>query len=116
MDTPHAPAGWSPPAVRWDEHVGSAGLDILDAAAPLLSLAASWRLWSSLGAEGAPRRAGVMGGWAQGRSRASGEGERGTSVWAGVRGVGPGPRGRVAPPGSGSGAGLSQKTPVAVDR
>lgn len=37
----------------------------------------------------------------QGRSRASRGGERGTSVWAGVHGVGPGPRGRVASPGSG---------------
>lgn len=59
---------------------------------------------------------GLTGGGAQGRSRASGRGGRGTSVWAGVPGVGPGPGGRVAPPGFGSGAGLSQKTPVAVDR
>lgn len=50
-----------------------------------------------LGASGPLRRwAGQMGGWAQGRSRASRRG-RGTSVWAGVPGVGPGPGGRLAP-------------------
>lgn len=41
---------------------------------------------------------------------------RGTSVWAGVHGVGPGPGSRVALPGCSSGAGLSQKTPVGGDR
>lgn len=60
-------------------------------------------------------------GWGcAGQEQSQRGGERGTSVWAGVRGVGPGPRGRAAPPGSGSGsgsgAGLAQKTRVAMGR
>lgn len=111
-DTLRAPAGWAPPAV---------GTCVLDRwvwthwvpAAPLLS--------RPLGASGPLRVQRALRRWAdgwvtQGRSRANRRGGRGTSVWAGVPGVGPGPGGRVAPPGFGSSTGLSQKTPVAVDR
>lgn len=52
-------------------------------------------------------------GWSRARRE---EDRRGTSVWAGVHGVGPGPGSRVALPGCSSGAGLSQKTPVGGDR
>lgn len=43
----------------------------LDSAAPVLSLTASWCLWSSLGAEGSPEGGwGVMGGgWVQGQEQ-----------------------------------------------
>lgn len=110
--TPSAPAGWSACSVGM--RTSGRSVRTLGAGLPLL-----WPLGASgpLRAQRAlRRRLGLMGGWAQGRSRASGRGGRGTSVWAGVPGVGPGPGGRVAPPGFGSGAGLSQKTPVAVDR
>lgn len=69
------------------------------------------------GAEGSPRdRLRVVGGRVQGPEQGQQGRGRGTSVWAGVRGVGPGPGSRAAPPGSGSSAGWSRKTPVAVGR
>lgn len=97
-------------------HIRSGGLDTLDAGC---SFALSYGLMASvvLWVQSALQRWAGGDGWVGARQEQSQQGEeRGTSVWAGVRGVGPGPRGRAALPGSGSGAGLSQKTPVAVDR
>lgn len=91
--------------------------NILEAGSPhtlydllvFLALFGSRRL-SEIGRGGAER------GQRVGAEPAREEDGRGTSVWAGVHGVGPGPGSRVALPGCSSGAGLSQKTPVGGDR
>ena len=71
VDTPSAPVG--------AHHLPSAGCAcrVVDRTQGTLlcSPVASWRLESSLGAEGSQRWAGAMAGGAQGRSRASGEEE-----------------------------------------
>lgn len=72
------------------------------------ALEASGVLCGRSGCRGLSEPGGGDGWGAQGRSRASGR-ERGTSVWAGGRRVGPGPRGRAAPPGSGSALGCHRR-------
>lgn len=105
------PSGVRSGQMHW---VTRPGLTLLLAALPSRPCGASGPVrvrWLS-------RRAGAdrWAGW--GGSRASRGGGRGTSVWAGVPGVGPGP-GEVGagrgPAWLRPGAGLSQKTPVAVD-
>jgi hypothetical protein len=105
-DSLRAPALGSTCHVRRSGHIADASPCVLSDL--LVSLA-------SLGAESSSQMgwgAGV--GWGYTGEQSQQGGGRGTSVWAGVHGVGPGSRSRAAPPGCGSGAGLSQKTPVAV--
>lgn len=80
------------PAVEWDEHLGSAGLDTGRCCSFALSMA-SWRLWLSLGAEGSPGTGWVMGVGA-GQEQSQGRKRHFSLGWCSWRR--PWPRGGVA--------------------